>query len=145
MSNNNTVISAGVTLVNKAKQAQVENTAQYLIGCITSEQAAIKLAQQSIKLEQENLSKLGLSLLTAEDVFGTVPTNPNMNQKTILESLEKMNKNKQAQVELQSQTYIQRVDQHKAGIKAREKNIADYRKQLSDLSADVVTEAQIMG
>lgn len=146
MNTNNTVISAGVELVNKGKQAAVEQQASYLVGCILNSQQAIKLQQDTIKAEQENLRKLGLNTVTQAEVFGTpLSGEPNMSQQTILNVIEKLNKSKQASIELLSQQHIGRIDNAKAAIKTHEKQIADFRDQLSKLSTDVVTVAQVLG
>ena len=145
MNTNTAVINAGIELVNKGKLAKVEQDVAALVTQIAGELKAISMLQSSIKLEQDEVKKLGRDLITQEDVFGTVVTDPNQNEATISKVIFDMNKAKQGQIELKSQVHIQRIDNAKDAIVERNKKIAELREKLSKLEVDEVTAAEVLG
>ncbi len=143
--NNTSVINAGIELVNKSKQAKAEQDVAALVQQICGEVKAIRMLQESIKLEQDAVKKLAKDLITQEDVFGSVITDPNQNEATIAKVIFDLNKTKQGQIELKSQVHVQRIDQSKDGIADHQKKIVEIRQKLSEIKVDEVTTAEVMG
>lgn len=146
MQTNNAVISAGIELVNKGKQAKVEQEVASLVEQICGQLKAIRLMNETIKIEQDNLNKLRKDLITQDDVFGSQITDEiNVNEQTILKVIADMNKSKQGQVELKSQVHVQRIDQSKDAIADHNKKIAELRDRLAKLRVDEVTVTEVLG
>ncbi len=143
--NNTSVINAGIELVNKSKQAKAEQDVAALVQQICGEVKAIRMLQESIKLEQDAVKKLAKDLITQEDVFGSVITDPNQNEATIAKVIFDLNKTKQGQIELKSQVHVQRIDQSKDGIADHQKKIVEIRQKLNEIKVDEVTTAEVMG
>ena len=145
MNTNTTVINAGIELVNKSKMAKVEQDVAALVNQICGELKCISMQQETIKLEQVAVQKLSKDLITQDDVFGTVVTDPNQNEQTIAKVIYDMNKAKQSQVELKSQVHVQRIDNAKDSIVEHQKKIVELREKLSKLKLDEVTITEVLG
>lgn len=146
MQTNNAVISAGIELVNKGKQAKVEQDVAALVEQICGQLKTIKLHNDTIKAAQEELNKLRKDLITQEDVFGaTITDDMNVNEVTILKVIGELNKSKQGQVELKSQVHVQRIDQTKDAIAECNKKIVEIRAKLAAIRLDEVTVTEVLG
>jgi hypothetical protein len=138
MSNQATV--AGVDAVNKARQTEVLNKAQSLINGILGNNRTIKDCQVRIVEQQKCLAEIADDVVTQAGVLGadfSAPLNPN--QQTIVEAIKKVNDARQATVALNGQHHTNEVLRLQGAIKVANKSNEDLRKQLSELSADVVT------
>lgn len=145
MSNNNAT-TLGIQAVNKVRQSQVEAKASDLINRILANQKSIKGYQEQIVAEQKLLGAIADDVITQKDAIGSEFTPPlNPNQATILEVIKKMNEARQSSISLSSQTHINRIEQSKATIVNLEKQIAEWRKMLSELAVEVVTVEGITG
>lgn len=142
----NSATTLGLDAVNKARQASVVATATSLIGMIVGNQKSIANYSKNITAEQEMLKALALDVVTQKSAMGTEFTGTlNENQKTILEAIKAHNDAKQGAVSLQSQRHINNIKANEANIALLENQIGDWRKQLSELSVDVVTPASVVG
>jgi hypothetical protein len=143
---NSNVISGGIELVNKSRVAQVEADAAALIKQIIDQKASIDSRRVSIKLEQDCLVALGNEILTQRGVLGTEWTGDlNMNQVTILKSIEALNKAKQGVVDLKSQGHTNNIIKQLDAIKGHEKVIAELQEKLGKLAVEVVTPSTVLG
>jgi hypothetical protein len=146
MQTNTAVINAGIELVNKGKQARLEQEVAALVTQICGELAAIKMMNETIKLEQNSLNALRKDLITQDDVFGGQITDAlNQNEVTIIKVIGDLNRDKQGRVELKSQVHVQRIDQGKDAIAERTKRIVEIRGMLGKLTLDAVTTAEVLG
>lgn len=141
----NIATTAGIAAVNKGRQIEVESKAQCLINRILGNQKSIVSYGESIAIEREDLAKIAGDVITQQSVMGAAFTGDlNPNQVTIANAIKKLNDAKQEQIALASQIIINRITNHQLTIAALEKQNEEYRKQLGELSADVVTETQVL-
>lgn len=146
MSNTNQTVVNAIQAVNDERQAVVVAKGKSLIGYIESEAATIARLREEIKLHQEEIEKIAHTVIDFKSVTGRpAPTSPNVNEVTILKVITKLNEEKQKSVEVVAQKLADAVTQKQASIKATEQRIADLRKQLSELQAEVVTTTTVLG
>ncbi len=146
MSNTNQATVLGINAFNAGKQAEVEAKAKQLIGLILGNQKSIKCYGVQIKEVQVSLNELALDVVDQNTVVGaefSTPLNPN--QVTILNSIKKLNDERQASVSVQSQGHINRIKGYQATIAALNKQITEWREELSKLAADTATVEGITG
>lgn len=142
---NSNIINSGVDAVNKSRLANVESRAQTLITQIESNRKGIESYEPHIKAEQEALSKLGLNTLTAKGMFGEEPSGElTVNQVTILKVIAKINESRQSQVELSSQSHINKIESYRKTQESLQVQINEWQKQLRELSVDVVTVEKVL-
>jgi len=142
---NSNIINAGVEAVNKSRASVVEAKAQDLISKIMNNRKSIEAYEPLIKAEQDSMNKLALDTITAADMFGSQPTGePNQNQVTILNAIKKMNDARQQNVELSSQSLINKIEGYRKTQNSLQVQIAEWQKQLRELSVDVVTTESVL-
>lgn len=117
-----------------------------LINSITSTQKSIKSYEDAIAAERKLLAAVADDVVTQASVLGTEFTPPlNPNQATIAEAIKKTNDVRQESVKLKGQAHINAIKRAQETVEALNKNVAEYRKQLGELSVEVITETQVTG
>lgn len=146
MNTNQNVVALGVAAANEANQRNVLNQAQGLISLILDERKKITGYEEAKKKNQEELSKVLNNVVTYEDVTGTtLPTTPNANQVTIIQSIAKMNEAAQEKVKGIAKAYTDTITGYDKSIAGVNKNIDELKERLSKLGAEVVTVEQVVG
>ena len=137
---------AGVDAVNKARQSEVLAKAQTLINGIIQNNRSIKEYNEHIAGEQKRLKEIADDVVTQEVVLGAefaAPLNPN--QVTIVEAIKKINEARQGTIALNGQHISNQILRSQDAIKLANKSNDELRKQLSELSVDVVTVTTVAG
>ena len=142
--NNATVL--GINAHNEQRSKQAVGKAQTLIANILTCQANIKGNESAIAEEQKRLAAIADDMVTLKGVVGYEFSGElNMNQITIAKAVEEANKVRQDNVRVQTQAIVNRIDSYQKAIKANNECIEKNRKELSEIAADTVTVAQIVG
>lgn len=142
----NTATQIGIAAVNQSKQKNVEIVAVGLINAITGNLTTIKSYDAIIKAEQEKMAALALDVVTQGLVMGAEMTGTlNANQVTIAAAIAKVNEGRQESVSFQSQSIINKIEAYNSTKKNLNIQIAEWRKQLSELVVDVVDAATVVG
>lgn len=143
----NTVANLGVSAINKARQADVEAKAMRLINLIDGNQKSIKCINERTAGFQAEHQKLAEDVVKQEDVLATPISGAtlNPNQVTILNAIRKINDSKQEHVSLQSQGLINKIDANNKQVAGLNKQIGEWREELSKLSVDVIDAEVVLG
>jgi hypothetical protein len=143
---NNEVIKLGVNKVNDDRKASVVGKATTLIVTIEQEQAMIASRVADNAKSVEDLKKLETVDVTYASVTGSpAPATPNVNQAAIVAALDALQKKRSEAVAAKAQAISETIASRLALIADGQKRIADFRKQLSELELEVVTETAIVG
>jgi len=143
---NITIALAAIDKVNEQKSEQLVDLAQAKITYIQQEQGKIAKFRKSIEDYQTFLKGLEQEMLTPTAVLGREPSlTPSPSEVTILNAIVKKNEEKAKSQANSSKSYVEIIDGLYASIKGCETRISELRKELSELTADVVTQQQILG
>ena len=115
-----------------------------LIAEIQCENAKIEGCESRIVSLRVELAKVANNVCTEETVYGgSLPENAN--KATITSVIAKANRDKQFNVERASGALVVSINYEQNAIIAISKRVVELRKKLTELTAPVVTVAQIMG
>lgn len=144
--NNNQIVAAGINQINEGNQKSVVSTATGIITQIVDAQARIASRKETNEHLAENLKELEHMDVNYRSITGQdVPATPNMNQQTILKTLEEINKTEQKNVANRAAQIADSVRANSDAIKKDEKYIAELRERLAKLSVEVVSASDIVG
>jgi len=145
MQDNNIAIAA-IAKVNEDKAARLVDEAQAKIVYIQIEQSKIVRYNKAIGETQIVLKGMEQEMLTGEQVLGRHPSlNPSPTEVTILDAIAKKNEEKAKSQASNSKNLVESIDGYLASIKACNARIDVLRKELAEMSNEVVTEIQILG
>lgn len=142
----NQAIALGVAAYNESRKSEVSAEAERIIGAVREHQSTIEKLTKLIVDEQEKVRKLAQDVVKVDDIVGAPWAGElNINQKTIVETIENINKNRQDMVQLNSQSHINRIEGWKKDIKNTQEGIAKLREEMNNLALETVTASQVMG
>jgi len=140
---NETTVNA-INSINSSNATQAEARATNLISRIRADVSAIAGADARITELRLGLAKINADQVTVESVFGgSLPETANKD--TITKVVESMNKSRQFNVEERANRLASAIVAEQDAITGINKRLAELRKELAELTPEVVVAETIVG